>query len=239
MVVIGTILSLLFISTGIVVALDSTQYFYINMPTGTNTLTFDNAFYYMIITIFTIGYGDFFPATSLARAIIGSLLIIEIIIMSQQTTKLGELMKNASPYRSTYKTDPNKHIIVTGSFNGTTLFRFLKELYHIDHNISMKSCKVLIVKDESPSKEILAILNHPIYEDFIQYLEGNLIDEHILKDSAVFLSKGVFILTDQYIDDVGTSDSLAVLISSSVKEYSPTTPVFLQLVMPDLLIHNY
>ena len=98
---------------------------------------------------------------------------------------------------------------------------------------------MLIVKDESPSKEILAILNHPIYEDFIQYLEGNLIDEHILKDSAVFLSKGVFILTDQYIDDVGTSDSLAVLISSSVKEYSPTTPVFLQLVMPDLLIHNY
>ena len=239
MMTVGTIFALLFISTGVVHTLNSTNYFNINLPSGTTTLTFDETFYYMIITIFTIGYGDFFPTTDLARAIIGLLLIIEIIVMSQQTTKLGALMKNTSPYRSTYKTEPGKHIIVTGSFSGTTLFRFLKELYHIDHGMQMKSCRVLIVKDESPPREILALINHPVYEEALQYLEGNLIDEITLKNSAVVLSKGVFILTDQYKEDVSPSDSDAVLICSSVKGYSPSTPVLLQLVKPNLLIHNY
>lgn len=209
------------------------------MPDMTISLTFDATFYYMIITIFTIGYGDYFPLTSLARAIIGLFIIIVIVIVSQQTSKLGELVKNTSPYRKVYKTEPNRHIIVSGNFSGTTLYRFLKELYHIDHNIKMKSCKVLIVKDQPPSKEILALLNHPVYEDALQYLEGNLIDEKILKNSAVKLSKGVFILTDQYEDDVGGNDIYAILVSSAVREYSGMTPVFLQVVKPDLLIHNY
>jgi Calcium-activated BK potassium channel alpha subunit/Ion channel len=236
---IGTIFALLFISTGIVNALDKTEYFTISLPTGSTTLTFDDTFYYMVITIFTIGYGDFYPVTTLGRAIIGLFIIITIIIMSQQTTKLGELVKNTSPYRAAYKTSPGKHIIISGSFSGITLLRFLKELYHNDHNIKMKSCKVLIVNDKFPSKEILGILKHAMYQQVVDYLEGDLIDEKILKKSAVSASKGVFILTDQYMDEIGPADTYAVLVSSAVKDYSPKTPVFLQLVRPNLLIHNY
>ena len=239
LITIGTIIALLFISTGLIHALNKTEHFNINLPTGTTTLTFDATFYYMIITIFTIGYGDFYPTTALARAIIGLFIIIVIIIMSQQTTRLGELIKNTSPYRKAYKTEPNKHIIISGAFSGTTLFRFLKELYHVDHNMKMKTCKVLIVGNERPKREILAILNHPIYEQVVQYLEGDLIDEQVLKNSAVKGSKVVFILTDQYLEEVGPSDIYAVLACSAVKEYSPLTPVLLQLVKPDLLIHNY
>ena len=239
MITVASIFALLFISTGIVHSLNKTSDFNINIPDNSLELTFDWTFYYMIITIFTIGYGDFYPTTALSRAIIGLFIIIVIIIMSQQTSKLGELMKNTSPYRKVYKTEPNKHIIISGSFSGTTLFRFLKELYHMDHNIKMKTCKVLIVRDQPPSREILAILNHPIYEETVSYLEGDLIDHKILKSAAVKMSKGVFILTDQYLEEVGPSDTYAVLASSAVKEYSSATPVFLQLVKPDLLIHSY
>lgn len=60
----------------------------------------------------------------------------------------------------------------------------------------MRKCKVLLVRDETPNKEILAIINHPIYEEAVKYLEGDFMRESTLKDSQVKESRGVFILTN-------------------------------------------
>lgn len=202
-------------------------------------MTFDKAFYYIIITTGTVGYGDMAPSTDFARALIGIFIIVAIVIMTQQTSKLGELIRRTSPYKNPYKTDPQKHVVISGTFNGTTLFRFLREFYHPDHDMPMKDCKILIVRDETPTKDILSILNHPLYEDIVTYLEADFMSEQSLIDAAVAKSKGVFILTNQYQDDIGASDTYAVLATSAVKEHSPGVPVFLQLIRPDLLIHHY
>jgi voltage-gated potassium channel Kch len=56
-------------------------------------LTFDAAFYFMIVTVTTVGYGDIKPETDLARGIIAIFIILMIIIVSKQTSDLNELMK--------------------------------------------------------------------------------------------------------------------------------------------------
>jgi hypothetical protein len=60
----------------------------------------------------------------------------------------------------------------------------------------MSKCKVVIVGNDSPNKELLMILNDPAYEDAVRYLEGNFLREETLRNAALSDSKGVFILTD-------------------------------------------
>jgi hypothetical protein len=56
-------------------------------------MTFGSAFYFMIVTIATVGFGDFYPSSDLARFLIGLFIIVIIIVLSKQTSELNELMK--------------------------------------------------------------------------------------------------------------------------------------------------
>ena len=53
------------------------------MPTDEESLSFDSAFYFMIVTVSTVGYGDIKPGSNLARVIIGIFIIMIIILVSK------------------------------------------------------------------------------------------------------------------------------------------------------------
>ena len=63
------------------------------MPDDKEQLTFDASFYFMIVTVTTVGYGDIKPASDSARMIISLFIILMIIIITKQTSDLYELMK--------------------------------------------------------------------------------------------------------------------------------------------------
>lgn len=71
--------------------------FEVSMPADENgfeeELSFDAAFYFMVVTVTTVGYGDIKPKTDLARGIIAIFIILMIIVVSKQTSDLNELMK--------------------------------------------------------------------------------------------------------------------------------------------------
>ena len=64
-----------------------------DMPNAGERLSFDSAFYFMIITVCTVGYGDIKAGSNLARVIIGIFIIMIIVLVSKQTSELNELMK--------------------------------------------------------------------------------------------------------------------------------------------------
>ena len=63
------------------------------MPTDNEKLTFDASFYFMIVTVTTVGYGDIKPDSDLARMIIALFIILMIIIITKQTSELYDLMR--------------------------------------------------------------------------------------------------------------------------------------------------
>ncbi len=63
------------------------------MPNEDEKLTFDASFYFMIVTVTTVGYGDIKPASDSARMIISLFIILLIIILTKQTSELYDLMK--------------------------------------------------------------------------------------------------------------------------------------------------
>jgi hypothetical protein len=70
--------------------------FIIDMPDENEKLSFDSAFYFMVVTVCTVGYGDIKPGSDLARIIVGIFIIMIIVLVSKQTSELNELMKFSS-----------------------------------------------------------------------------------------------------------------------------------------------
>lgn len=63
------------------------------------SLTYDAAFYYMVVTVTTVGYGDITPDSDFARIFIGLFILVILVLISQQTSELNELIKFSSKYR--------------------------------------------------------------------------------------------------------------------------------------------
>jgi voltage-gated potassium channel len=83
---------------------------------GANIHTFTDAVWYSIVTLTTVGYGDFFPVTGLGKFlgiafILGSLGLLGVLIgrTSEHFTELKERKKMG--YQGTYFTD---HIVIVG-----------------------------------------------------------------------------------------------------------------------------
>ena len=68
------------------------DYFQIESSLG-QKLTFDSSLYFVLITITTVGYGDWTPATTISRIIVGIFFIGAVVFFTMQTSEISELIK--------------------------------------------------------------------------------------------------------------------------------------------------
>lgn len=52
------------------------------MPDADAKLTYDAAFYFMVVTVTTVGYGDITPDSDFARIVIGFFIIVVLVLIS-------------------------------------------------------------------------------------------------------------------------------------------------------------
>ena len=45
-------------------------------------LTYDAAFYFMIVTVTTVGYGDIYPNSNFARFVIAIFILVVVVLIS-------------------------------------------------------------------------------------------------------------------------------------------------------------
>jgi hypothetical protein len=165
LILVITLCAMLFVCAGIVhtiVDLDDESFTILHTE-----FDFFAALYFMIVTSSTVGYGDIFPIKPFSRFITVILIIVIVYVIGDQLSKIAQLLENYSRYDCHYSLQD--HVIVIGNYHYTSLLNFLEEFFHSDHGIVARD--VLLVGENYPSSEMAAILENPLFDGKVKYLQ--------------------------------------------------------------------
>ena len=224
-------------------------------------LTFFDCLYFIVITLCTIGFGDIAPITTVGRCVVMSAVLVELLLIPQQTNKLVELLARRSEWvRSSFAPIPqHQHILVVGNVNGGgagggggggggagasassassgNISAFFREFFDEDHGSAASRYAVVLSKGQ-PTREIQMLLGHPAYGHGLTYLDGSVMVERDLERAAAGQARAAFVLCDKFAEHPDLEDSRTILAALSVKRqvfgsHARDIPVFVQLIRPE------
>ena len=100
-----------------------------------DSLTFHDVFYFMIVTLTTVGYGDIWPHSEMSKFIIIISLLWMLAVIPAQTQDIVRVTSLTTVYkRLKYRGGATqKHILLLGDASIDAVETFLNELNHEDH----------------------------------------------------------------------------------------------------------
>ena len=206
-------------------------------PSGVKcvSLNFFDSFYFLVVTVGTLGYGDIFPTTELSRFVIMIIIILSVIVMPIQVEKLGRAIRATSLYRRPYKPPKGQsHIILCGCVNQRDkVERFLMEFYHPSKIfIRDVGIHVLLLAPTEPSEDIKDTLAAPQFSSLVSYLVGSSLTTDDLKRAGAMDALGVFFLCNAADSEeaAALSDTATVLRVLSVINFNPKVSCFAQII---------
>lgn len=138
-----------------------------------------DAFYYIIVTFSTVGYGDITPHTYAGRGVMIFFILFGIALLPHQIGQLINAIRLFNKYEYT-RYHPRKHVdylLVLGTLDARVLTSLFEEWYHRCHSTrdKIKSVNLVLVAPEPPTKAIRNVkLNGMIA--FWQYFHWFLLD---------------------------------------------------------------
>ncbi|OQR82449.1 Voltage-gated Ion Channel (VIC) Superfamily [Achlya hypogyna] len=213
-------------------------------------LTLGDSFYFILVTISTVGYGDLAPQTTFGKFITCSVIVASLVLVPQEVNKLLALLAMQSPFRTAYLPELNNpHVLILGhTANATVLTEFFTEFYHPDRIVcslggraAVNRIPCVIMAPHEPNEELRALLMHPLFTGKVFYVKGSILNEEDLHRVAVDRAQAAFILTDKNAHDPVSEDANAVLRSLVLENCAPELPTFIQIISPsyaDFTTHN-
>jgi hypothetical protein len=131
-------LSSLFLDTGLLQYLETTS--------DGDTYSFHLWFYYMVMSVSTVGYDRISPHTIPGKLISITAICFLLIYIPDQAQKIWEKMNRLSKYhRSRYLPSRNsQHIVICGEISSVNMREFIQELYHEDHTSNLILTAVIL-----------------------------------------------------------------------------------------------
>ena len=228
------IVTIIFLSTGLILELENQAYRRDNLINNSdvNEIGFSGAkalpslyqfhdmFYYLLVTLSTIGFGDITPSTDLARFTIIITILTMLAVIPTLTQKLLTILQITSKYsRIGYRkyTNDTKHLILLGSVGKEGLDAFLNELYHEDHgNLEHHT----VIMQSFLNKEIQIAIQESIFSNKIFYLVGNSLIHKDLARCKADSAECVVLLANKLAKDPKYEDFSNILQAFSVKKFS-------------------
>ncbi|OQR81799.1 Voltage-gated Ion Channel (VIC) Superfamily [Thraustotheca clavata] len=200
------------------------------------TMSLFTSFYFMLVTVSTVGYGDFTPKTVLGRASVIYFIVAGIYTFAQETARLVAIYEDQRMGRTKYTLKRNiQHVILTGNPSAVQVRDFIREFFHPDHEAlfsttaTAKRIKqhikfyqqahivvLMEFQDEDVEREfqntiLEYISKYPQYHGKVTMLAGSPLHEYDLNRAKVQEAMAVFFMPNKYSTNANQEDAANVL----------------------------
>lgn len=205
-------------------------------------LPFFSAFYFAMITVATIGYGDVSPSTELGKAVVVLFIILVLYIIPDEVKKVEEIFTSMSQYRKPFvhgivKSSEPRHVIVVGEIlKPSVLNEFLAQFYHQGrlqyHKNGLWRPRCFVMSPEEPTKEIKELLHNPRIDDIVSYYKGSVFNRDDLLAVGIDVADAIFVLSDPRVmasngsSEYKGSDHITVLNVMVCRSVAPLANIF-------------
>ena len=185
--------------------------------------------YFIMVTVSTVGYGDFYPETDLGRTFVTFFIIAGLAFFAAILPKLTEVTSSyyqRTQYSSFDTSRVPQHVIVCGHITAVTAEDFLKDFLHPDRGD--KKTHILFLHPGKPNLALRNVLHS--YYTRVQYLDGSVLKSSDLHKAMINTSKAIFILANKHTQNPTEEDYANLVRLVSVKNTTETISVIIQLL---------
>ncbi|MNO41416.1 Voltage-gated potassium channel Kch [compost metagenome] len=184
-----------------------------------------NAFYWVMTTMATVGYGDFFAATAAGKLFTMFLYIFGIGLLSLVIGKIidsiGELQRRRGA--GTLSFHGKDHVVLI-NWNRKTQAAVDEILCYTPY------CRIVII-DESGQ--------HPLQQlEHVHFISGDPSSDDILLKAGIQGAKAAIVFGDTRIDESSLTDGKTLLIASSIERIAPQVHTTVE-IMQEKNIQNF
>lgn len=173
-----------------------------------HSMKFIDSFYFVVITVGTIGYGDIYPISTWSRLGVAVMLVIFFTIFGDQISKIVAIMKESDMYDVKYSL--KQHIVVFNDRSIVLLSQFLLNYLKYHEN-----AKILVIDDVSMSKQMKKLMEFELFIGHVCFLSiRNAIDTKTLSKGCIHHASHIFFLTDPFSEYSIQQDKKALFLKN-------------------------
>ena len=192
------------------------------------TITFREYTYYIMVTMSTVGYGDYSPKTAWGQTFITFFIIAGLAIFAVSLPVLVDPLiqyYRIISYIYFDNTRIQQHVLVCGHINATSAHEFLKEFLHPDHGD--KLTHVLFIDPRYPDPDLKAVISK---YNRSHYLLGSVLSSNTLQKAKIKEAKACIILANRHYTDHVAEDSTSMFYLVAIKNARASVPVIIQVL---------
>lgn len=179
-----------------------------------------DSFWWVMTTVTTVGYGDFYPTSVPGRIYAIFLYIFGIgilgIVIGKIVDFFGTYKRLKGEGKLSYKGE--NHIVIIGWSK--------KAEYTIKSILEKRECDVVII--DQLEKE-------PFEHERVHYISGNVAYEATVTMANIQKAKSVIIFADDGIEDPLLLDGKTMLLAASIEQYAPNVKTVVEVIREEHL----
>ncbi|KAJ3216082.1 hypothetical protein HDU67_009962 [Dinochytrium kinnereticum] len=186
---------------------------------GLLNLTLMECFYFIIVTLSTVGYGDITAKTAPGQFVVVMLIFVALSLIPGMLTALLETLSLQKAGGGTYRRGASNYVVIIGNIDNTAKMIDILENFLTEESTDQTLKVVILSRCEAPSA-IKMVVNQSLYKDRVIYLVGEGLDSEDMKRFHPEGAIAVYIIGDRGAKDMRREDEQNTLRAWAIDDYT-------------------